>query len=66
MMIWNIILLISFLLNNHIRIINQKINKLEYKLINHNINFSQQLTILEEIEDLKVEKNIAIIREDLE
>ena len=61
-----LILLISFLLNNHIRIINQKINKLEYKLINHNINFSQQLTILEEIEDLKVEKNIAIIREDLE
>ena len=61
-----LILLISFLLNNHIRIINQKINKLEYKLINHNINISQQLTILEEIEDLKVEKNIAIIREDLE
>ena len=54
------------MLNNHIRIINQKINKLEYKLINHNINISQQLTILEEIEDLKVEKNIAIIREDLE
>jgi len=66
MMIWNIILLISFLLNNHIRIINQKINKLEYRLINHNINISQQLEIMQEIEDLNIEKTIAIIREDLE
>jgi hypothetical protein len=65
-MFFSIILLISFLLNNHIRIINQKINKLEYKLINHNINISQQIKILEEIEDLTIEKTIAIIREDLE
>jgi hypothetical protein len=54
------------LLNNHIRIINQKINKLEYRLINHNINISQQLEIMQEIEDLNIEKTIAIIREDLE
>jgi len=66
MMIWNIILLISFLLNNHIRIINQKINKLEYKLINHNINISEQIEIIREIEYLTIEKTIAIIREDLE
>lgn len=59
-------LLISFLLNNHIRSINQKINKLEYRLINHNINISQQIKILEVIEDLTIEKTIAIIREDLE
>ena len=65
-MLFSIILLISFLLNNHIRIINQKINKLEYRLINHNINISQQIKILEEIEDLTIEKTIAIIREDLE
>lgn len=65
-MIWNIIILISFLLNNHIRIINQKINKLEYKLINHNINISQQVEIIREIEYLNIEKTIAIIREDLE
>ena len=66
MMIWNIIILISFLLNNHIRIINQKINKLEYKLINHNINISEQIEIIREIEYLNIEKTIAIIREDLE
>jgi len=65
-MLISIILLISFLLNNHIRIINHKINKLEYILINHNINISQQIKILEEIEYLNVEKNIAIIREELE
>jgi hypothetical protein len=59
-------LLISFLLNNHIRSINQKINKLEYRLINHNINITEQIKILEEIEDLTIEKTIAIIREDLE
>jgi hypothetical protein len=59
-------IIISFLLNNHIRIINQKINKLEYRLINHNINISQQLEIMHEIEDLNIEKTIAIIREDLE
>ena len=65
-MFFSIILLISFLLNNHIRSINQKINKLEYKLINHNINITEQIKILEEIEDLTIEKTIAIIREDLE
>jgi len=59
-------IIISFLLNNHIRIINQKINKLEYRLINHNINISQQLEIMQEIKDLNIEKTIAIIREDLE
>jgi hypothetical protein len=59
-------LLFSFLLNNHIRSINQKINKLEYRLINHNINITEQIKILEEIEDLTIEKTIAIIREDLE
>jgi hypothetical protein len=65
-MLFSIILLISFLLNNHIRSINQKINKLEYRLINHNINITEQIKILEEIEDLTIEKTIAIIREDLE
>jgi hypothetical protein len=65
-MFFCIILLISFLLNNHIRSINQKINKLEYRLINHNINITEQIKILEEIEDLTIEKTIAIIREDLE
>jgi hypothetical protein len=65
-MFFSIMLLFSFLLNNHIRSINQKINKLEYRLINHNINISQQIKILEEIEDLTIEKTIAIIREDLE
>lgn len=65
-MFFSIILLISFLLNNHIRSINQKINKLEYRLINHNINITEQIKILEEIEYLTIEKTIAIIREDLE
>jgi len=65
-MFFSIMLLISFLLNNHIRSINQKINKLEYRLINHNINISEQIKILEEIEYLTIEKTIAIIREDLE
>ena len=65
-MLFSIILLISFLLNNHIRIINQKINKLEYRLINHNINITEQIKIKQEIEYLTIEKNIAIIREDLE
>jgi len=65
-MFFCILLLISFLLNNHIRSINQKINKLEYRLINHNINITEQIKILEEIEDLTIEKTIAIIREDLE
>lgn len=65
-MFFSIILLISFLLNNHIRSINQKINTLEYRLINHNINITEQIKILEEIEDLTIEKTIAIIREDLE
>jgi hypothetical protein len=65
-MFFSIILLISFLLNNHIRIINQKINKLEYRLINHNINISEKIKILEEIEYLTIEKTIAIIREELE
>ena len=65
-MFFSLILLISFLLNNHIRIINQKINKLEYRLINHNINISQQIKIKQEIEYLTIEKTIAIIREDLE
>jgi hypothetical protein len=59
-------LLISFLLNNHIRSINQKINKLEYRLINHNINISEQIKIKQKIEYLTIEKTIAIIREDLE
>jgi hypothetical protein len=65
-MFFSIMLLISFLLNNHIRSINQKINKLEYRLINHNINITEQIKILEEIEYLTIEKTIAIIREDLE
>ena len=65
-MFFSIMLLFSFLLNNHIRSINQKINKLEYRLINHNINITEQIKILEEIEDLTIEKTIAIIREDLE
>jgi hypothetical protein len=65
-MLFSIILLISFLLNNHIRIINQKINTLEYRLINHNINITEQIKIKQEIEYLTIEKNIAIIREDLE
>jgi len=65
-MLFFIILLISFLLNNHIRIINQKINTLEYRLINHNINITEQIKIKQEIEYLAIEKNIAIIREDLE
>lgn len=65
-MFFSIILLISFLLNNHIRSINQKINTLEYRLINNNINITEQIKILEEIEDLTIEKTIAIIREDLE
>lgn len=66
MMIWNIILLISFLLNNHIRTINHQINKLEYRLINHNITISEQIEITRMIESLNIERNIAIIREDLE
>lgn len=61
-----ITIFISFLLNNHIRIINQKINKLEYILINHNINISEQIKITRVIESLNIEKNIAIIREELE
>lgn len=65
-MIWNIIIFISFLLNNHIRVINEKINKLEYILINHNINISEQIEIRREIEYFNIEKNIAIIREELE
>jgi hypothetical protein len=65
-MLFSIILFVSFLLNNHIRIINQKINKLEYRLINHNINISEQIKIIKEIEYLTIEKTIAIIREDLE
>ena len=65
-MIWNIIILISFLLNNHIRLINEKINKLEYILINHNINISEQIEIRRDIEYFNIEKNIAIIREELE
>ena len=65
-MIWNIIILISFLLNNHIRLINEKINKLEYILINHNINISEQIEIRRKIEYFNIEKNIAIIREELE
>ena len=65
-MIWNIIIFISFLLNNHIRLINEKINKLEYILINHNINISEQIEIRRKIEYFNIEKNIAIIREELE
>ena len=65
-MIWNIIIFISFLLNNHIRLINEKINKLEYILINHNINISEQIEIRREIEYFNIEKDIAIIREELE
>lgn len=61
-----ITIFISFLLNNHIRIINQKINKLEYILINHNINISEQIKITRVIKSLNIEKNIAIIREELE
>ena len=65
-MFFSLILLISFLLNNHIRSINQKINKLEYRLINHNISISQQIELIQQIEQLNIERNIAIIREDLE
>ena len=54
------------MLNNHIRVINEKINKLEYILINHNINISEQIEIRREIEYFNIEKNIAIIREELE
>ena len=61
-----ITIFISFLLINHIRIINQKINKLKYILINYNINISKKIKITRVIESLNIEKNIAIIREELE
>jgi len=61
-----IIIILSFLLNNHIRIINHQIINYKYRLMNHNISISQQIELIQQIEQLNIERNIAIIREELE
>lgn len=58
--------LTAYLLNDHIRLLNQKISNLESIMLTIPINVSEKIKYLNELEELTIDRYHAIIREDLE
>ena len=61
-----LICLTTYLLNDHIRLLNKKISSLNDSLLHIPSNASEKLKILNEIEELTLYRYRAIITEDLD
>jgi len=61
-----ITILIAYLLNDHIRLLNQKISNLESIVLHSPINASEKIKCLNELEELIFDRYHAILTEDLE
>jgi len=61
-----IVFLNVYLLNDHIRLLNQKISNLESKMLTISMNASEKIKLLNELEKLTLDRYHAILTEDLE
>ena len=61
-----IVFLTAYLLNDHIRLLNQKISNLESNMLTISMNASEKIKLLNELEKLTLDRYHAIITEDLE
>lgn len=61
-----IFIVISFLLNYNINVINSKMELIEKAIVKPEYNISQKLKLARELSKLKKDRYIAIITEDLE
>jgi hypothetical protein len=61
----SILIVISFLLNYNIKVINSKIELIEKAIVKPEYNISQKLKLARELSKLKKDRYIAIITEDL-
>ena len=61
-----LICLTTYLLNDHIRLLNKKISSLNDSLLHIPINASEKIKFLNEIEELTLYRYRAIITEDLD
>jgi len=61
-----IVFLTAYLLNDHIRLLNQKISNLESKMLMISMNASEKIKLLNELDKLTLDRYHAIITEDLE
>jgi hypothetical protein len=60
------ILLIGYLLNYNIKVINSKMDLIKKAIVKPDYNFTQKLKLGRELSKLKKDRYIAIITEDLE
>ena len=65
-MYYTFFIVISFLLNYNIKVINSKIELIEKAIVKPEYNISQKLKLARELSKLKKDRYIAIITEDLE
>jgi hypothetical protein len=63
---YTILIVISFLLNYNINVINSKMELIEKAIVKPEYNLSQKLKLARELSKLKKDRYIAIITEDLE
>jgi hypothetical protein len=63
---YTILIVISFLLNYNIKVINSKMEIIEKAIVKPEYNLSQKLKLARELSKLKKDRYIAIITEDLE
>jgi len=61
-----LVFLTAYLLNDHIRLLNQKISNLESKMLTISMNASEKIKLLNELDKLTLDRYHAIITEDLE
>jgi len=61
-----LVFLTAYLLNDHIRLLNQKISNLESKMLTISMNASEKIKLLNELEKFTLDRYHAIITEDLE
>ena len=65
-MYYTIFIVISFLLNYNINVINSKMELIEKAIVKPEYNISQKLKLARELSKLKKDRYIAIITKDLE
>ena len=65
-MYYTIFIVISFLLNYNIKVINSKMELIEKAIVKPEYNISQKLKLGRELSKLKKDRYIAIITKDLE
>ena len=65
-MYYTFFIVISFLLNYNINVINSKMELIEKAIVKPEYNISQKLKLARELSKLKKDRYIAIITEDLE